>query len=35
MTLVQILDEAVCISYSANTYEEGVNQIILTSAKDK
>ena len=26
---VQILDEAVCISYSINIFDEGINPIIL------
>ena len=32
---VQILDEAVCISHSANTLGKGMNQTILPPARDK
>ena len=34
-THVQILDEAVCISYHTNTFEEGMNPTILPPAIDK
>ena len=34
-TRVQILDEAVCISHSANTLGKGKNQIILPLVKGK
>ena len=32
---VQILDKAVCLSYSANTFGKGINLIILPPAMDK
>ena len=32
---VQILNEAVCISYSANTLQKGMNPIILPLAMGK
>ena len=35
VTRVQNLDEAVCISYSADTFETGMNPSILTPAMSK
>ena len=32
---VQILDEAVCISHSTNTFSKGMNPTILPPAMDK
>ena len=34
-TKVQILNEAICISHSANTLEKGMNPTILPPAKGK
>ena len=34
-TRVQILDDAVSISHSANTFENGMNPIILSTALGK
>ena len=35
VTRVQIMDEAVCISHSANTFGKGMNPTILSSAIGK
>ena len=35
VTQVQILDEAVCISYSTNTIEKDINSTILPTAMGK